>query len=292
MQKFCTFMKFKRERMSGLNNKLGIGIINSVQIKHQEQLLIFKETGFDAFFSNYSDDTAQLRKIANEIGLEYQSIHAPFEKMRHMWYPSKETDIAKQELKECIADAAKYSVPIVVMHPFIGFDINESNDFGVQNFKEIVDYAKDNRIKIAFENVEGDSYLEALMSAFKTYENVGFCWDTGHEMCYNRHKDMLLLYGDKLIATHINDNIGVSGDEITFFDDLHLIPFDGIKDWQDAMNRLDMCGYNDILTFELVISKDRDAKGGTHYFEMEFVDYIKKVYEAGKRLIGMRCPGL
>ncbi len=233
-------------------------------------------------------NTKLLSEAANELDMIYQSIHAPFLKMRHMWYQSDETENAKQELKDCIAEAAEYNVRIVVLHPFIGFDVNEATEFGVKNFKEVVDYAKEKGIKIAFENVEGEAYLEALMSAFFEYNNVGFCWDTGHEMCYNRSKDMLELYGDRLIATHINDNMGVRGDAITFQDDLHLVPFDGVKDWQDAMDRLDKCGYNDIMTFELKIDSNIDNKYKTGYSKMRFEDYVKYVYDRAIKLVNMR----
>ena len=55
----------------------------------------------------------------------------------------------------------------------------------------LLERAKELGVNIAFENTEGEPFLEAVMSAFKDYENVGFCLDTGHEMCYNDGKDML-----------------------------------------------------------------------------------------------------
>ena len=44
---------------------------------------------------------------------------------------------------------------------------------------------------------------------------------------------MLALYGEKLICTHLNDNLGIKDFEgkTTWHDDLHLLPFDGIADW-------------------------------------------------------------
>ena len=72
-------------------------------------------------------------------------------------------------------------------------------------------------------------------------------------MCYNHSKDLLSLYGDRLIATHINDNLGIrdfSG-KTTWIDDLHLLPFDGIGDWEGFVTRLDEHAYAGPLTFEL-----------------------------------------
>lgn len=68
---------------------------------------------------------------------------------------------------------------------------------------------------------------------------VRFCWDTGHEMCYNFSQDMMGLYGDKLVATHFNDNMGMADPNVvTWHDDAHLLPFDGIADWAGIMQRI------------------------------------------------------
>ncbi len=263
-----------------MQSKIGLGILYSVNMPPTEQLKLFKEIGFDAFFSDYNpEEIPTLRKLADELGMIYQSVHAPFYRMNHLWEQTSETDSALYELINCVYICKKYEVPIMVVHPFIGFDKNTPTELGIENFRKVVDIARDSGVKIAFENVEGEAYLEALMNEFKDYDNVGFCWDAGHEMCYNRSKDMLAIYGDRLIATHINDNMGVSGEEITFHDDLHLLPFDGIKDWGDAMARMKKCGYNDILTFELKISKEIDEKYGTDYSDLEVADYLKKTYE-------------
>lgn len=53
----------------------------------------------------------------------------------------------------------------------------------------------------------------------------------------------MALYGDKLIGTHLNDNLGIKDftGKITWLDDLHLLPFDGIADWDSIVQRL--CRY-------------------------------------------------
>lgn len=90
------------------------------------------------------------------------------------------------------------------------------------------------------------------------YENnpvVGFCWDSGHEMCYNHSQDLLAKYGDRLVMTHLNDNLGISRfDGKTFWtDDLHLLPYDRIADWDDNIERLKKSRHMEILNFELNI---------------------------------------
>lgn len=139
----------------------------------------------------------------------------------------------------------------MVSHVMIGFDKHTPTETGLGNFERIVSEADKLGVKIAFENTEGEEYLAAVMEHFKDCDTVGFCLDTGHEICYNPGSDMLSLYGDRLIHTHINDNLGVCGDEITYLDDLHLLPFDGVCDFDGVAGRLVRCGYDGTLTFEL-----------------------------------------
>ena len=72
---------------------------------------------------------------------------------------------------------------------FIGFTEHNPISCGLEYFEKVLQFGKEHNIKICFENVEGEEYLEALMNAFSDYENVGFCWDSGHELCYNKGKD-------------------------------------------------------------------------------------------------------
>ena len=77
-------------------------------------------------------------------------------------------------------------------------------------------------------------YLAAIFNTYGSLDNVYFCWDTGHELCYNRGKDMMQYFGKYIISTHINDNMGVRDNSgiISCKDDMHLLPFDGIGDWK------------------------------------------------------------
>ena len=63
---------------------------------------------------------------------------------------------------------------------------------------------------------------------------------------------MMALYGDRLAGTHLNDNMGVTGNEITWHDDSHLLPFDGIADWPGVARRLREHRFEGPLTFELI----------------------------------------
>ncbi|HBL82765.1 MAG TPA: hypothetical protein DD391_09315 [Clostridiales bacterium] len=265
------------------NSKLCLGTSKHYGISIKEQIKLFKETGFEAFFVNWDKNIniQDIKEYADETGMIFQSIHAPFEKSADMWTAEEKADVAVAELIECLNDCGKNNVPIMVCHAFIGFDKHSPNDIGIKNFRKVIEEAKKVSVKIAFENTEGEEYLMALMNAFADYDNVGFCWDTGHEMCYNHSKDMMELYGSKIICTHINDNLGIKdyNGEIVWTDDLHLLPFDGVADWKNIAHRLNQHNYNDILTFELnKISKPNRHENDV-YSKMSIEEYICEAYK-------------
>lgn len=253
----------------------------------EEQIVLFKQAGFDGFFTGWNSDLKKYRALADELGMIYQSVHAPFGKASDIWNDDEGAVAAKDELIQCVRDTAEVNVPIVIIHPYKGFGANDGpTACGIEKFREIVEEARKGGVKIAFENVEGEEYLKALMDAFKDDENVGFCWDSGHELCYNRGKDMLALYGDRLIATHLNDNLGVSRfDGETFWtDDLHLLPFDGIHDWGCVAKRLNKCSFDGILTFELAKKSKPKRHENDKYDAMTPEEYIAEVYARACRL--------
>ena len=222
--------------------KLGLATMSNCDLDHIEQMRIMKNVGFDAFFTGWHPEKTE--KIANEaarLGLFQQSIHSPFSgnyRVRYLWEGGEAGDFVREALIECVKDCARFDIPVMVIHPYIGFQDHTPTEVGLDNYARIIEVANKLGVKLGFENVEGEEYLAALMERFWNEESVGFCLDTGHEMCYNRHKDMLALYGEKLCHTHFNDNLGVRGEEITFHDDLHLMPTDGIADWHGIMERI------------------------------------------------------
>ena len=270
-----------------MKRKLILATSTSFGISDEEQIRLFKRIGFDGFFTNWENNgmTARYRELANELDMEYQSVHAPFLSAAEMWKSEDQAKDAIDELLACLEDCHSANVPIMVVHTFIGFNDHDPNEYGIQNFRVIVDRAEELGVKIAFENTEGEEYLDCLMNAFADRDGVGFCLDTGHVMCYNRGRDMLRDYGNRLIATHINDNMGISDpDNIFWTDDLHLLPFDGIADWEAVVRSIVNSGYSGPLTFELVRSSKPNRHENDKYMQMPLEEYLKAAYSAAVRI--------
>lgn len=271
--------------------KLCLGVSKSFEIQEEEQIRLFKTIGFDGFFIMWQNELKKYRTLADNLGMIFQSVHAPFAHAAKMWKKVEDAEMAVNELLQCVRDTAEIEVPILVVHTYKGFEPSEGpGNVGIENFRRVVEEAERLNVKIAFENTEGEEYLDALMNAFYDYENVGFCWDTGHELCYNKGKDMTSLYGNRLIATHINDNLGISdyNGKTYWTDDLHLLPFDGITDWKSVTERLNKCGYNGELTFELTRYSKPNRYDNHKYRNMEIEEYIAECYARACRIAHLK----
>ena len=136
--------------------KIGFSIGNDYALPIQDVLKIIKNVGFDAISPIWKtyDRLAEIVGIAEGLGLELQSLHAPFTKAAKLW--SDDESIygeAKKELFSVIDACVEFKIPIVVAHVWIGFDYKfDEGSLYYGNFDDAVRYAGDRNIKIAFEN--------------------------------------------------------------------------------------------------------------------------------------------
>jgi len=221
-----------------------------------EQVRVLKDTGFNGFFTPWNPtkfSLSELRELADSTGMLYQSVHGPTKGVADIWEPGETGDAALRELCACAGDCGRNGIPILVSHTYRTFVYREPSREGIDRYRRLADVCGEHGVMLALENTEGKYQLRALMDALNVHEAVGFCWDSGHELCYDHGEDVLGQYGEKLLCTHLNDNLGVRNFDgvITGLDDLHLLPFDGIGDWQDIVRRLNDRNYDGPLTFEL-----------------------------------------
>ena len=250
-----------------------------------EQIDMLKAAGFDGFFMGYTGEEQILHDCAahaRKTGMIFQSLHAPFAKMKSMWEDDEEKGReALEELLHCLDICVQEEIPLLAVHAFIGFEDHTPTAAGIARFGQLVAAAEKTNVLLAFENTEGEEYLDALLKFFHHSPAVGFCWDSGHEQCYNHGQDLLKKYGDMLLCTHINDNLGIRAhdeEKITWLDDLHLLPFDGIIDWQEAAKRLNKCGYSGALTMEMTTKSKPGRHDNDKYAAMPLEQYFAECY--------------
>lgn len=233
----------------------------SLQAKYdcsQERVIeLLSESGFSAVSPVWSPEL-ELETLANSLqkhNMTFQSMHAPHGAIAPLWNRKDPLSaVTKHKITDCIDACARFQIPITVIHGWTGLDYTfpkEPLDFSV--FDSIVDYAEQKKVSIAFENLEGEEYLEALLSRYNDRPHIGYCWDSGHDHCYPHKLDFLKSFGQRLIMTHINDNLGLRDPNgiPTGNDDLHFMPYDGKIDWQSALQRLKNLPKQNILNFEI-----------------------------------------
>ncbi len=264
--------------------KLCLALCNGYGIAYDDQIKLFKSAGFEGCAIDLSDRNADAYKIAETAKEEEMIIsylHAPFNKSDDMWMDGEIGDVALAELIDNLEICSRLEIPAMVAHTFIGFDSdNIPTQIGLERYGALAVRANELGVKLALENTEGEEYLSALMKGLSDIPSVSFCWDTGHELCYNYGKDMTALYGDKLAVTHINDNLGIRDYDgnITYIDDLHLLPFDGITDWNSVAERLVRCGFDGPISFELSIKSKPGRHENDKYAAMPIESFVAEAY--------------
>ena len=267
------------------HQKLCLGTNSQFHADIIEQISMIREAGFHEIFFDWKKDAPVdlWCKIARDCGLPIQSIHGPFGGCRALWEDDEAAaNAALTDLVCCLHLCADQQIPIMISHVFIGFDIPPiSKEKGLNRYGKLIREAQKCGVTIAFENTEGEEYLDAVLQTFGNEKHVGFCWDSGHEMCYNRSEDLLARYGQFLAATHINDNLGIKdiNGRITWHDDLHLLPFDGIADWDYDAKRLVNTGFSGTLTFELNTISKPDRHENDLYDAMPLDAYLAEAYK-------------
>lgn len=255
----------------------------------EDQLSWLKKAGWDGVFFTWTgkeSDGLLIENIKAE-GLVLQSVHAPYDRLDKLWESDEEGDAEVRRLTSCIQNAASWGFDTVIMHAVVGMQRiapdQAEQKRGLDHFQKLFDAAKEAGVIVAMENTEGEKYLDLVLSRFREHPNVRFCIDTGHEMCYDHGHDLIARYADLLYCTHLNDNFGLTGDAITWLDDLHLLPFDGVADWGKIASRLRSAQYRGDFTYEIKLEGREGRHEHDAYRAMPFQDYAALAFERAQR---------
>lgn len=263
--------------------KIGISLDGKYSAPMPDVVQMLGDRGFSAISPLWQrgislDDTVN---AAIRRGLTLQSLHGPLRGLPEMW-DAAPSQIAEDHLAALDCCAA-YGFPLLVVHSWTGVDYTFSRDglyFG--HFDRLVEQAINKGVRIAFENLEGEEYLDALMERYKGLDAVGLCWDSGHERCYTPSRDVLAQYGDRLLITHLNDNFGVTdpAGKLRGTDDLHLLIGDGNMNWASVVNRLKEATPQQILNFEFKIRPKGDRCVMDLYSKLPLQEFFQKAYNS------------
>lgn len=237
--------------------KIGFSLQAQYDRPLTQVVALLKNAGFFAVSPIWSAEL-DLKSLADAVcghGMIIQSLHAPRKNPTPLWQPeSPESADVLASILQSLDACAQFHIPMLVMHGWQGLQYTfPETPLDFRHFDRIVDHACKSGVRIAFENLEGEEYLNALLTRYRDCSHIGFCWDSGHDHCYPHQLDFLKAYGDRLIMTHLNDNFGVRDPSgiPAGTDDLHFLPYDGSIDWAHVLRRLTTASAQAILNFEL-----------------------------------------
>ena len=229
--------------------KKGISFYYGYGTNYIERAKKIKNVGFDCVmtnqdkrFINQNSDIASQIEVFKENNLEVSSLHNQYKtiELEHFW---KDDEIGKKlenTLVDDILTAKKYHFKCVVVHM-----IGVYNKIGEDRIKRILKFREDSNIFLAIENID---YPHPLIDIFDKIQHpfLKFCYDSGHNNCFDPEFDYLSKYGDKLVCLHLHDNNGKQ--------DEHTLNRFGTINWQKLAQKLSKLNLDNIsLDYELLM---------------------------------------
>ena len=162
----------------------------------------------------------------------------------------------------------------IVLHMILPYeDFDKSPEFKTnyyeqvfKSFDQLEPYCKAKNIKIAVENMictPTKYQFEQFDKLFERYspEFVGLCYDTGHSALASPDDPTIFIkrYQSRLIAIHLDDNHlidwnkSVDPDGAIQKSDVHLLPYDGVIDWEENCELIADSPYEMPLLLEVVV---------------------------------------
>jgi len=267
---------------------IGFSLQKQYNLPIAQVVSLLKENGFCAVSPLWTPelDIADLASCVKAQGMVIQSLHATQTNITLLWKPEEDEALSVfQKVIKSIDDCARFGITTLVIHGWQGLNYSfPEAPLNFSFFDKIVQYAETQGVLIAFENLEGEEYLDALMSRYLRQSNVGFCWDSGHDNCYPHKIDFLKKFGDRLIMTHLHDNFGLrdAGGVPHTHDDLHLLPYDGTIQWDKLLCKLQKAKKQDILNFELKTLPRSKTPADLLYINLSLEDFIKRAAEKAR----------
>ena len=230
-----------------MNNK-GICLYFGYPLKKDEYARAIKNHGFDCVITiadknlDWKNGTIR-RQVKNckKNNLKLSSLHMSYfgKDLTKFWEEGRYGDRLEKNLVKDVKIAHKYGFNSVVVHLK-----GEPNIIGFERIKRVLAYCEKYNIPLALENIGHFKTLKATFDNIKS-EYLKFCFDIGHQNCYEPEIDNLEYFGDKLIALHLHSNMGKR--------DEHTLNKYGNVDWENFAKRLSKLNPDINLDYEILM---------------------------------------
>jgi L-ribulose-5-phosphate 3-epimerase len=247
-------------------------------LPNKERFQLIKEAGFHGVLLWWSDgfgrdcfglsDYRNGPKIAREVGLFIENIHAPVLNENNLWLDNLDGETVTECYLQCVTDCAEFEIPTMVVH--LPNDKYPCNTLGLDRIKRITEKAEQLGVNVALENLRNLSNLAYVLEQVDSLR-IGFCYDSGHHYRHYPVTDLLSKYGSRLMALHLHDNNGSRAQ--------HGLPLDGTIDWPTAMKKIAKTEYSGAIAIEAM---------NWDYEHLSAKEFLHKAFERAKRLEALK----
>ena len=203
----------------------------------------FKKVHISATDAPFTDnEIISLCEKAYKKGITPVNLHPYYKYNGFFWHDCPERQDAIEFNKRQIRLCKAFGIDSIAVHPTQGKGNDIISPYGIDAFKELTEEAERCGVVLCVENLRVHLQLTPI------FENINspylkFCYDTGHHNAFAKERDFLKEFGDRLYFTHIHDNDGVL--------DSHLLPLDGIINFDKINKEFLKYGYNRELNLEV-----------------------------------------
>lgn len=276
-------MATKQTQTKGINMNRNLGINTDCLTGSLDELSTLK-LAYEIGFTCITTDTIRLNELykikeaSNTLGIDIPFIHSPFKNINRMWIKGEDYREIYDGIIESIDSASACNIPTVVVHVSSGWQAPPVNDLGLARYDSLVEYADVKGVTLAFENLRMIGNLACLIDRYECRQNVRFCYDCGHEHCYTKTVSWIDIFTNKIIATHIHDNLGRPFDDKVTDRDTHWLPFDGSFNYHEMMAKLNKYGYRGPLMLEVYRTARED------YGTLSAEEFMATAYDRIRRI--------
>ena len=257
-------------------NKLGMSALIShpEQKSIEEQIRIFAAAGFDSFFLS-SGVTEEFERIpawahlARTCGIEPEAVHSPTRGVDRVWQEGADSAPYALATRRVIDLCGEGGVQRLVLHVGTSPAIQPC-ERGIAFWRELEHYARSRGVRLCYENSNVPRLFAAVVEGADPWHGV--CHDVGHQHCYTPDAAYEQICADRILYTHLHDNLGDGRD-------MHLLPGDGGVDFAAYFAALARAGYAGTLNLEL------SCYHAPAYREMSFADFALAARERLAQLL-------
>ena len=230
----------------------------------KERLKIYKDCGFlevalylDKNYNKENENYEDIINFAKNIGLCVKQVHIDY-KISNLICDENSNEYFDYVSKK-LNEAKTLDIPFVVAHASMSNEPPRIGDKQINKFKSMMEQI--DGVTLCLENVRNNYNLKKLLDL--NLKNVKMCFDLGHAHCYGNEKELFEEFREKIITSHLHDNIGK--------DDHRILGFGEIDYKNIIKNLVNIKNSSNCL--------ECFPEYGKRLSRKDFIDFVKTCYE-------------